>query len=123
MQKFFKNYGIKLYKSTTNSTKYSFIFLYNLFYIYTKYKKNHLGLSFYKNFISLKILANTYQGHRLKLFLPTRGQRTRSNRKTARYLRKGRIFLDRKKNYDYIVQRKLKNLRNLNNMNIKFKIF
>lgn len=71
-------------------------------------KVNHRGINSNLMFITRSLLLNTYKGARHKIGLPVRGQRTRSNRKTARFLKIFGYFLDPLflDNYNFILLKK-----------------
>lgn len=70
----------------------SFFFYFFLYNIYLKQK--HRGIEGALMSVTREILLNTYRGRRHKIGLPVHGQRTRSNRRTARFLRIFGYFLD-----------------------------
>lgn len=71
-------------------------------------KKKHRGVEGALMSITRSLLLNTYKGARHKIGLPVRGQRTRSNRKTARFLKVFGYFLDTSflYNYNFILLKK-----------------
>lgn len=73
-----------------NSKNFCFyFFLYNLYL-----KQKHRGIEGSLMSITRELLLNTHKGNRHRIGLPVRGQRTRSNRRTARFLKVFGYFLD-----------------------------
>lgn len=76
----------------------------NLFNIYIEQRKfllKHKKRHHPRNYIAREFFIENYKGKRLKLGLPVHGQRTRSNRKNARYLKVRRIFWENTKNFKF----------------------
>lgn len=105
---------------------FSFLKFYYLWISTLRYQQKHFGKSFFKRYICAAILGKTQKGFRHQNFLPVRGQRTRSNRKTARFLSKGRVFLEDSSKYSYISKQRILNLKKhlkIKNANINYTFY